>query len=78
MATQVSLPDVSEIPHQPLKYSFPRHEFGQKNVVSCSFQGSWFNKWKWLHYDESRDLVFCHVYVTGVKSGELRLTGYAN
>ena len=23
--------------------------------------GSWFNSWKWLHYDEAEDKVLCHL-----------------
>lgn len=36
-----------------------------------------FTKWKWLHYDAARDLLFCHVCVTGIKSGKLILSGNA-
>ena len=71
------VPTVSEEPYQPLNHNFPRHEFGQKAIVSRSFQSSWFSKWKWLHYDASRDVVYCHTCVTGVNSSKLKLTGNA-
>ena len=32
----------------------------KNRVVERSFQASWFQKWKWLLYDESNDLVFRH------------------
>ena len=71
------VPAVPEEPYQPLNYSFPRREFGQKTTAARSFQSSWFIKWKWLHYDAIRDLVFCHMCVTGVNSSKLKLTGNA-
>ena len=71
------VPTVPEEPYQPSNYNFPRREFGQKNVVCRSFQSSWFCKWKWLHYESSRDVVYCHTCVTGVKSSKLKFTGNA-
>ena len=29
-------------------------------------------KWKWLHYDCSRDLVFCHICISALKGGTLK------
>ena len=72
-----AVPTVPEEPYQPLNYNFPRREFGQKTVVNRSFQSSWFIKWKWLHYESSRDVVYCHTCVTGVNSSKLKLTGNA-
>ena len=72
-----AVPTVPEEPYQPLNYNFPRREFGQKTVVNRSFQSSWFIKWKWLHYESSRDVVYCHTCVTGVNSSKLKLTDNA-
>ena len=46
--------------HLSWLFKFPHHEFGKKVIVKCSCQLSWFCKWKWLHYDEDSDVVFCH------------------
>ena len=62
-----SLPEVGEVPHQPERYVFPRRQFGKSKVVSRAFQGSWFHKWQWLHYESTTDLAFCHTCVTAIK-----------
>ena len=55
--------NVPEKPHQPASFSFPQRFLGKK-VVHRSFQLSWLNQWKFLHYDESRDIVFLpHTYL---------------
>ena len=61
------------VPHQPpASYKFPKKSFGKNRVVERSFQASWFQKWKWLHYDESNDLVFCHICMKANAEGKLR------
>ena len=50
--------NVPDKPHQPASFNFLQRSFGQKKVVHRSFQPSWFNHWQFLHYDESRDVVF--------------------
>ena len=77
MATNEEIPSVSDKPHQPFNFKFPRRAFGKKTVAYRSFQPTWFNTWKWLHYDEGRDLVFCHTCVTAIKSGKLKARGNA-
>ena len=53
--------DVPDSPHQPEPdFAFPKRSFGKKTVVKRSFQHSWFNKWPFLHYNESTDTVLCH------------------
>ena len=32
-------------------------------VVKRSFQPQWFDRWLWIHYDESIDAAFCFSYV---------------
>ena len=54
-------------PHQPLSFNFPKRSFGKKRTVERSFQPSWFAKWPFLHYDESKDAVFCHTCLMGFK-----------
>ena len=70
-----NLPDVGDKPHQPLSFSFPKREFGKTIIVKRSFQSQWFIKWQWLHYDQSRDLAFCHTCVMAVKSKKIRSLG---
>eukprot|EP00731_Ephydatia_muelleri_P004931 Em0002g1107a len=45
-------------------FKFPRREIGKQHR---SFQPIWFSKWKWLHYSESDDKVFCHTCVKAVR-----------
>lgn len=47
-------------PHQPRSFTFPSRSFGKKTVVSRSFQSKWFDKYKWLHYDEAMDAAYCY------------------
>ena len=71
MAGPSTLPDVPPEPHQPQNHSFPKWQFGQKNVVNRSFQSSWFGKWKWIHYDAAGDLAYCFICLNGMKSGKV-------
>ena len=45
--------------HQIKNFKFPKRSFRKKTVVNRSFQSSWFEKWKWLHYIENDDAVVC-------------------
>ena len=63
--TRFILPDLPSKPHQPASIIFPKRSFGKTKVVQRSFQSSWFQKWPFLHYDESKDVVFCHTCVRG-------------
>ena len=56
------------------EYNFPKRSFGKTKVVHRAFQQSWFGKWKWLHYDSSKDLCFCHTYVSALKTGKMKLS----
>ncbi len=69
-----ALTDVPSEPYQPQNHSFPKRQFGQKNVVNRSFQSSWFAKWKWIHYDASGDLAYCHICINGLKSGKVKVS----
>lgn len=64
-----------EQPHQPKKFKFPPRSFGQKIVKKRSFQAPWFDRFKWLHYDEEMDAAFCHVCAKAEENG--RLSGSA-
>ena len=70
-----SVPDVSEKPNQPLDFAFPKRQFGKTKIINCSFQAQWFQKFRWLHYDQSRDLAFCHTCVSAVQSGKMKSAG---
>lgn len=75
----LSLPDIGESPNQPsqFKFKFPKRNFGKTKVVTRTFQASWFGKWAWLHYDEARDLAFCHTCIQAVKTGKMKVSGNA-
>ncbi len=61
MASFDVMEDVPETPHQPSpSFIFPKRWFGKTNIVKRSFQHCWFEKWPFLHYKESSDVVFCH------------------
>ncbi len=61
MASFDVMEDVPETPHQPSpSFIFPKRLFGKTNIVKRSFQHCWFEKWPFLHYKESSDVVFCH------------------
>ena len=72
---KVPLSKISESPNQPGDYSFLSRKFGKSNIVSHAFQSSWFARWKWLHYDATQDLVFCHTCVVVAKTGKMKLGG---
>ena len=47
--------------HQPLEFMFPNQwPFGKVKVVHWSFQKSCLKEWPFLHYDEAKDVAFCH------------------
>ena len=72
----MSIPEIGANPHQPLlKQNFPQRKYGSKNVENRSFQAKWFQNWQWLHYDETRDLAFCHTCITAVASKKMRMEG---
>ena len=59
---------------QPLQFDFPKREFGKTKIVRRAFQAQWFGKWRWLHYDCSRDLAFCHTCISAFRTGKLKLS----
>ena len=48
-------------PLQPRSFHFPKREFGKMTVIKQSFNPGWFDRYKWLHYDNAKDAAFCHV-----------------
>ena len=50
-----SIPEVDDTPHQPKNFEFPARQFG--NSGTRKFRTEWFQKYPWLHYDESSDRV---------------------
>ena len=50
-------PEVRLNPHQPKQSAFPPHCFGDQTQ---SFQSCWFEKWKWLDWDDGMSCVFYH------------------
>ena len=70
--TSFSYPQMTVCPDKanlPANFKFPKRHFGKKKLVSRSFQPQWFQKLKWLHYDEARDLAFCS---TAVRTGKMK------
>ena len=51
-----------QVPHvsdQLKTFRFPQRTFGVKK----SFRLFWFDIRAWLHYAESKDLAFCHLFI---------------
>ena len=72
-STSLTFPTLPDSPNHPsASFKFPHREFGKKHVVKCSCQSSWFSKWKWLHYNEDDDVVFCHLCVTALVRNKIK------
>ena len=56
--TSVTAQEIPEDPHQLTAISFPKRAFGKKGDILRSFQSDWFKKWPFLHYNESKYVVF--------------------
>ena len=66
----MAAPRVPLNPHQQtLTY---KQTFSTNRVTKHLFRMSWFQKWKWLRYDESNDLAFCHTCMTANSEAKLR------
>ena len=63
--------EVPDQPFHPWSLMFPYRSFGQSKLVQRCFQVSWFDRFKWLHYDTAMDAVFCFSCCKAVKSGKL-------
>ena len=70
-SVRLSTPSLGETPNQPRLLKFPQREFGQKTPVKRSFQPQWFNRWPWIHYDESSDAAFCFLCVKAYSQKKL-------
>ena len=61
----------SKSPNQPKNFKFPAKTFGSKKLTKRSFQPAWFERYEWLHYDETRDVVFCHICLKALANNML-------
>ena len=68
------IPSLPEEPHHPKNFLFPKRSFGKSKPVLCCAQPQWFSSWPFLHYDEGRDVVFCHTCVSAIKSSRLKFS----
>ena len=46
-------------PNQPKDFSYPKRNFSKNGKDERSFLPSWYETWKWLHYNEIDDTVYC-------------------
>ena len=53
-------------------FHFQKHDYGKITIVKHTFQQQWFHDWPWIHYDEVKDVAFCHTCVTAVRSKKLK------
>ena len=66
--------DLGDKPNQPSAiFHFPKRRFGVTKPVYRSFQPGWFQKWPWLHYDQSEDKSFCFYCVQALKQGSITM-----
>jgi len=72
VAETVELIAIGDKPNQPRLKSFPKQSFGVKTVSNQSFQAAWFDKWKWIHYDQVNDRAFCYTCVLAMKQGKMK------
>ena len=70
------LPDVGEKPNQPQGFSVPKRTYGHKKVTNRAFQQKWFQRWRWLHYDNVGDKAFCFLCVKAFKTGKIKAEGH--
>ena len=68
-AIKSNVTELTDTQPQPQHFSFPKRK---KNIVMRSFEALWFKSWPFLHYDEARDLAFCHICVKGFKERKMR------
>ena len=68
----VALPSLPVEPNQPSSFPFSKCSFGKMKPVLCAAKPQWFKSWKFLHYDEARVVVFCHVCVTAFRLGRIK------
>ena len=52
--------------NQPQNFKFPARTFGNQNV-KWSFQSSWFDKFKWLHYGVDSDSAVCFTCIKALQ-----------
>ena len=64
-------PSLPDEPNHPKDFSFPKRPFGSRSVMYSAHSG-WFSTWPILHYDESKDVIYCHTCVTAIKLDRLR------
>ena len=43
----------------------------KESLMLNLLQASWFDTWKWLHYDEESDTAFCHTCIKAFKEKKL-------
>ena len=56
-------------PHQPGDFKFPVTTFGHnRSAGQRSFQPAWFDRYKWLHYEEKSDSAFCYTCIKAVQN----------
>ena len=80
MATEMVTHSIGELigcldkPHQLRNFNYPSRTFGKTKLVRRAFRNDWYTKWKWLHYDETLDAVFCFHCSKAEQEGKLRTT----
>ena len=73
-SSSFSVPNLPSLQNQPVDCTFPRREFGKNKITYRSFQQQWFKQWRWLHYDNARDVAYCHYCVSAINSGKMQLS----
>ena len=59
------------VPNQPTEFNFPKRSFGIFNVRHLSFHAQWFEKYSWLHYEETTDKELCFICMKAFHEGKV-------
>ena len=71
LATPAPVGDIPEKPFQLYDQNFPKWEFGLTSSSLLSILKFLVWQMKWIHYDATNDLAFCHLCMMGAKSGKM-------
>lgn len=61
---QTSKPESTIVPLEPFH---PPSNFKFKVTDDRTCHSNWFQEWTWLHYDEEKDAVFCHICASAIQ-----------
>lgn len=67
-----NLTAISDKPNQPRLKLYSKRSFGLNTVTHWSFKVVWYDKWRWIHYDQVLHKAFCYTCVLAMKQGKIK------